>query len=175
MNMKIVSERLILREWKLEDADDIVEGLSDFETAKNLTVPFPYTKEHANQFINAAKSNPNKQHFAITLKNTGEVIGGTSIEIHPNNKVKGGIWIKPSYTQKGYGTEAFKARAKFIFENLHFDEIENGYFDFNLNSAKMQEKIGYEIVGKKKTFCPAMKKEVTEIVTKLTRERFLDK
>jgi len=50
--MKIETERLILREWQLSDKYDIVEGLNDFDTAKNLTVPFPYKIEHAESFIN---------------------------------------------------------------------------------------------------------------------------
>ena len=36
----------------------------------------------------------------------------------------------------------------------------------------MQQKIGYEIVGEKTNYCPALKKEVKEIVTELTKERF---
>lgn len=38
----------------------------------------------------------------------------------------------------------------------------------------MQQKIGYEIVGEKSNYCPALKKEVKEIVTELTKERFLN-
>ena len=43
----IETERLILREWKISDIDDMVEGLNDFDTAKNLTVPFPYLEEQS--------------------------------------------------------------------------------------------------------------------------------
>ena len=42
--MIITTERLILRPYKSSDINDLVEGLNDFETAKNLTVPYPYTK-----------------------------------------------------------------------------------------------------------------------------------
>ena len=55
--MKIETERLLMRPYKLKDVDDIVEGLNDFDTAKNLTVPFPYTKENAKQFLNFVKQN----------------------------------------------------------------------------------------------------------------------
>ena len=36
----------------------------------------------------------------------------------------------------------------------------------------MQEKVGYKIVGKSKKFCPALNKEVVEILTKLTKTDF---
>ena len=34
--MKIETERLIMRPYKLKDVNDIVEGLNDFDTAKKI-------------------------------------------------------------------------------------------------------------------------------------------
>ena len=39
----------------------------------------------------------------------------------------------------------------------------------------MQQKIGYEIVGEKTNYCPALKKEVKEIVIELTKEGFYER
>lgn len=172
--MKIETERLILREWQSTDISDMVEGLNDFDTAKNLTVPFPYKKEHAESFINKhLKNNKYNYYFAIVLKNTNKVIGGTSLEIKNEiNKNKGGIWLNKKYHGKGFGTEVWIARAKFAFETLNLDELENGFFDHNEISWKMQQKLGYQIIGKTTNFCPALNKEVDEIVTNLTKENF---
>ena len=172
--MIIETERLLLREWKLNDVSDMVEGLNDFDTAKNLTVPFPYTKEHAESFINNhLKNDKNNYYFAIVLKSENKVIGGTSLEIKTDiNKNKGGIWLNKKYHSKGYGTEVWIARAKFAFETLNLNELENGYFEHNEVSWKMQQKLGYKIVGNTINFCPALNKEVFEIVTNLTKEDF---
>lgn len=172
--MYLETERLILREWKLSDIKDMVEGLNDFDTAKNLTVPFPYTKEHAESFINKhLQNNENNYYFAIVLKAENKVIGGTSLEIKKDiNKNKGGIWLNKKYHGKGYGTEVWIARAKFAFETLNLNELENGFFEYNENSWKMQKKLGYQIVEKTKNFCPALNREVIEIVTNLTKENF---
>ena len=170
----IETERLILRKWQLSDKYDMVEGLNDFDTAKNLTVPFPYTKEHAESFINNHLKNDDKTYyFAIVLKSENKVIGGTSLEIKNDiNKNKGGIWLNKKYHGKGYGTEAWIARAKFSFETLSLNELENGFFEHNQTSWKMQQKLGYKIVGKTTNFCPALNKEVVEIVTNLTKDDF---
>ena len=171
--MKIETERLILREWHKSDAKDIVEGLSDFDTVKNLTAPYPYEYKYAEDFI--AKNSPhseNSYYFAIQLKSTGKVIGGTNINLI-DDKVKGGIWLNKNYQGCGYGTEAFSARAKFAFETLGVSKLENGFFDFNEKSWNMQRKLGYEIVGKKKNFSPALNSEVVEIVTQLTKDNYL--
>ena len=172
--MIIETERLLLREWKLSDSPDMVEGLNDFDTAKNLTVPFPYTKENAESFINNhLKNDKNNYYFAIVLKSENKVIGGTSLEIKTDiNKNKGGIWLNKKYHSKGYGTEVWIARAKFAFETLNLNELENGYFEHNEASWKMQQKLGYKIVGNTINFCPALNKEVFEIVTNLTKEDF---
>ena len=172
--MIIETERLVLREWQLTDIKDMVEGLNDFDTARNLTVPFPYKTEYAENFINMhLKNDKNNYYFAIVLKDTNKVIGGTSIEIKNDiNKNKGGIWLNKKYHGKGLGTEVWIARAKFAFETLNLNELENGFFEHNEISWKMQQKLGYKIVGKTINFCPALNKEVVEIVTNLSKEDF---
>lgn len=177
MNIEeIKTERLILRKWTLDDVDAIVEGLNDFDTAKNLTSPFPYTAEDAKSFILNSLNKEKYYPFAIVLKENNKVIGGTGIEFNPDLQIyKGGIWLNKKYTGKGYGTEAWKARAKYMFEKLNLEEIINGYFEFNDDSKHMQEKVGYKVVDKKFTYCPALGKEVVEIVTKLSKKDFYDK
>lgn len=171
--MIIETERLILREWTKTDVDDMVEGLSDFDTTKNITAPYPYHIKDAENFIEKnCKHKNDSYYFAIVLKESGKAIGGTNVNIL-GDKFKGGIWLNKDYQGKGYGTEAFCARAKFAFDFLGAVELENGFFDFNLKSWHMQEKLGYEIIGKKKNFSPALNQEVTEIVTRLTKENFL--
>ena len=55
--MIIESKRLILRNWKDEDIDDLVEGLNNINVAKWMAgVPFPYTKKDAKNFIEMAKN-----------------------------------------------------------------------------------------------------------------------
>ncbi len=175
MYSKIETERLILREWKMEDIDILVDGLNHFDTAKNLTVPFPYTKDHAIAFIQKhLKNNKESMCFAITLKETNQVIGGTSLDFYKDlQKYKGGIWLHRDFTKKGYGTETWRARAKFAFENLNVDELLNGFYEFNNASWHMQQKVGYKQVGKTTNFCPALKSEVVEVVTTLKKEDFI--
>jgi len=61
----IETERLILRQYKLEDADDVVEGLNILNVTKWLQgAPYPYTNEDALHFINKSLNN-NLYNFAI--------------------------------------------------------------------------------------------------------------
>ena len=148
----IETDRLILRQYKPEDANDIVEGLNNLNVSKWLAgAPYPYNKDDALHFIN--KSIDNKLYnFAIVLKSENKVIGGTqltNIDLY-NGTAGGGIWISEKYWGHGYGTEAFGARIKYAFEVLGLRRLENGYFKDNEKSHKMQLKFGYKDEGIKR-------------------------
>jgi len=50
--MRLETNRLILREWTLNDIDDLVEGLNNIEVSKWLAfVSYPYTKKDAKDWI----------------------------------------------------------------------------------------------------------------------------
>ena len=151
MDEKVVieTERLILRQYRLEDADDVVEGLNNINVTKWLAgAPYPYTTRDAEYFINKS-INEKLYNFAIVLKSENKVIGGTqltNIDMY-NGTAGGGIWISEKYWGHGYGTEAFGARIKYAFEVLGLRRLENGYFKENEKSHKMQLRFGYKDEG----------------------------
>ncbi len=151
MNKDVIIEtdRLLLRQWSIDDADDLVEGLNNINVSQWMShTPYPYTKKDALEFIN--KSLDDKLYnFAIVLKSENKVIGGTqltNIDLH-NGTAGGGIWISEKYWGQGYGTEAFGARIKYAFEVLGLRRLENGYFKDNEKSHKMQLRYGYKDEG----------------------------
>lgn len=174
----IETERLILRQYKISDADDVVDGLNNLNVSRWLaSVPFPYTKEDALNYINNSIDN-NLYDFAIVLKSENKVIGATQISnislIH--GTAGGGIWINEKYHGKGYGTEAWGARIKYAFEILGLRRLENGYFKDNISSFKMQEKFGYKNEGirRKKFISQATGKIEDEYLTGLLKEEWID-
>ena len=151
MDEKVIieTERLILRQYKLEDVNDVVEGLNNLNVTKWLQgAPYPYTIKDAEYFINKS-INEKLYNFAIVLKSENKVIGGTqltNIDLH-NGTAGGGIWISEKYWGHGYGPEAFGARIKYAFEVLGLRRLENGYFKENEKSHKMQLRFGYKDEG----------------------------
>lgn len=148
-NVRIETERLILRQWTMDDIDDMVEGLNNINVTKWLAgAPFPYTVNDAKEFIQRTIDN-NLYNFAIVLKSENKAIGGTqltNVSLY-NGTAGGGIWINEKYQGFGYGTEAFGARIKYAFEVLGLRRLENGYFKENEKSHKMQLKFGYKDEG----------------------------
>ena len=80
MNKDVVieTERLILRQWNMNDIDDIVEGLNNINVTKWLAgAPFPYTIEDAKHFVQKTIDN-DLYNFAIILKSENKAIGGVN-------------------------------------------------------------------------------------------------
>ena len=178
MNKDIVieTERLILRQWSLDDINDMVEGLNNINVTKWMAgAPFPYTVSDAEYFINNSLNNK-LYNFAIVLKAENKVIGGTQLtDINlTNGTAGGGIWINEKYHGFGYGTEAFGARIQYAFENLGLRRLENGYFEGNEKSHKMQLRFGYkdEGVRRKRFVSKATGKIEDEYITGLLKEEW---
>src|SRR3989338_4137496 len=70
--MRLETKRLVLREWRKDDIDDLGEGLNNLEISKWMAfVPYPYTKKDAQNWIKHCKNTARKQQnycFAIELK-----------------------------------------------------------------------------------------------------------
>ena len=139
MNKDVIieTERLILRQWNMDDIDDMVEGLNNINVTKWLAgAPYPYTIEDAKHFVQKTIDN-DLYNFAIILKSENKAIGGTQLTNVDLEKYQG----------YGYGSEAFGARIKYAFEVLGLRRLENGYFKENEKSHKMQLKFGYKDEG----------------------------
>jgi len=179
--MRLETERLILREWNLNDIDDLVEGLNNIEVSKWLgSVPYPYTRKDAEDWIGfcmkCVEDGEDHYDFAIVLKENNKVIGGTGLE--KINRIQGtaggGIWTNANYHGKGYGSEAWGRRIEFAFEELNLRRLETGFFDGNIPSFKMQTRFGGKIEGlKRKSFlCMADNTYKDEYIIGLLKEEW---
>lgn len=180
MNKDVVieTERLILRQWNMNDLDDMVEGLNNINVTKWLAgAPFPYTIEDAKHFVQKTIDN-DLYNFAIVLKSENKAIGGTQLtNVNLSyGTAGGGIWINEKYQGFGYGIEAFNARIKYAFEVLGLRRLDNGYFKDNEKSHKMQLKLGYKDEGiRRKCFVSkATGKIEDEYLTGLLKDEFVE-
>ena len=105
--MKLETKRLILREPKKSDWEDMVEGAKELDVSKNLgLMPHPYTKKDAEEWINIVKEKWKKKEkddyeFFIELKSERKYIGGIALHIDLRNKVgKTGSWLIKNIGEK---------------------------------------------------------------------------
>ena len=150
--IELETERLILREWTLEDLDDF------FEYAKNPDVGpragwLPHeNKEKSLEILN--KFIAEKKTFAIVYKENNKVIGSLGVERYGSEDKLSeffdyqgreiGYVLGKDYWGKGLMPEAVQAVIDYCFNELNYDFLLCGYFDFNNQSRRVQEKCGFK-------------------------------
>lgn len=153
LNGKIIeTERLVLRPFKWDDLDDFfayasVEGVGEM-------AGWPHhenkdkSKEILSRFIDEDKT------FAVCLKENGRVVGSLGIEFYgAEDKLtefdgyKGreiGYVLARDQWGKGLMAEAVKAVINYLFDEKDLDFLTCGYYDFNNQSRRVQEKCGFK-------------------------------
>ena len=148
----IETQRLILRPFQESDLDDFyeyakVDGVGEMAGWRHHENK-EKTQEILNSFIGKDKT------FALVYKENGKVIGSLGIEKYGREEVltefdgyKGreiGYVLSKDYWGKGIMAEAVKAVINHLFTVLDFDFLICGYYDFNIQSKRVQEKCGFK-------------------------------
>lgn len=142
----ILTNHLILRKFKGDDAEDIYEYASDEMTVKYLTWNGVSSIEETKELITRFYSQPGV--YAIELKDSGKCIGCISLEVIPNHeKCNFGYVLNRNYWNRGYMTEALQAILNFVFDELEINRVEATHYEGNEGSGKVMEKCGLHKEG----------------------------
>lgn len=125
--MQLETQRLILREYTLDDFDALYEIMSDAETMQHY--PAPFDQARTRRWIEWNLENYQKYGWglwAVVLKETGEFIGDCGITLQ---NIDGqllpeiGYHIHKKYWRRGFAKEAARAVRDWVFENTNYDTI----------------------------------------------------
>jgi len=145
---RIETERLILRKFTIEDAEDMFKNwASDNEVTKYLTWPAHLSLEVSKEVISMWKKDSESLDYyqwCIELKESGEAIGSISgVHIMEDiNAVEVGYCIGKKFWRQGITSEAFSALISFFFEEMKVNRIEARHDLNNPSSGKVMEKCG---------------------------------
>jgi RimJ/RimL family protein N-acetyltransferase len=153
-DIKLETERLILRPLKVEDEETIYQYVKDYDIARwTINIPHPYPRDGAISFIRQATGLMDEglcYELAILLKSNQEIVGVVSFvkvnKTHRNAEL--GYWVGKPYWNKGFATEAAMRILEFGFNGLGLERIFSKCFFDNLSSRKVMEKIGMKYEGK---------------------------
>ena len=151
-NIRIETERLLLRAWQETDLEDFheyakVDGVGQMAgwlPHKNLEE----SRTILDFFIR------DKKTLAIVLKDSGKVIGSLGLEERDEESEvpKGsmgreiGYALSKDYWGRGLVPEAVKAVIDYCFNDLAFDWLVCGHFVWNNQSRRVVEKCGFRYV-----------------------------
>ncbi len=177
-NVTIQTERLILRPFTPNDAEDMFDYAKDEGVGERAGWPhhkdIDESRNICQMFIEG------KKNFAIVLKAENKVIGSLGLEEYDENHLpeyssqKGreiGYAIGKNYWGKGLVPEAVKAVVDYCFNTLNLDFLCIGYFNYNTQSKRVSEKCAFEFV-KYKDFKTRMGTVEKGELVMLTRDKF---
>lgn len=151
-NIRIETERLILRAWRETDVEDFYEYASvDGVGQRCGWLPHKDIEESGRilaMFIEEKKT------FALELKENGKVIGSVGLETRDADlgipeELQGreiGYVLNKDYWGRGLMPEAVKAVIDYCFIELDFDWLTCGHFLWNDQSRRVVEKCGFQYV-----------------------------
>ncbi len=138
-----------IRPWQLSDAPDLALAINDPAIQNNLRdgIPYPYTKEDALNFLNAALSAPRDSQYTWAIQNEeGRAVGSIGIfrkeNIHSRTGELGYFLAKP-YWGKGMATAAVKEACDFVFSSTDLLRVFAEPFAQNTASRRVLEKAGF--------------------------------
>lgn len=152
----LTTERLMLRELRLADANAVADGAGDRRVARYLIqVPTPYPPSLARRWITARLAWWDRGRgvtFAIARRDEPAALLGTvSLRRHARDRrAELGYWLGTAAWGHGYATEAATALVEFGFSELALARIYAQVFVGNSGSMRVLEKLGMTNEGTKR-------------------------
>lgn len=139
------TDRLILRNWNKKDFKEFMEFASDSEVmTPSGAEPARNKQDGKKKFQTYLR---NGTYYAITLKESGRIIGNIKFQEdfrrYQINSISIGYQLNKAYWGKGYAPEALKAMLKFAFELREVDVVGIAHFVENHRSQRVIEKCGF--------------------------------
>lgn len=156
----LATERLVLRELRVDDAAAVAAGAGDPRVARYLMqVPSPYPLALARRWVTSRIAWWYEQRgatLAIAPRATnaterdelGAMVGTASLRRSPGNKrAELGYWLAASAWGRGYATEACRAMIDLGFAQLGLARIYAQVIAGNAASCRVLDKLGMVCEG----------------------------
>lgn len=171
------TERLLLRDWKESDLDDLFEYAS--VPGVGEMAGWPHHENIAISEVILRSFIEEGEVFAIVLKAKNKVIG--SLGLHSRTKDSNyvakfqreiGYVLSKTYWGQGIMPEAVEEVIKYAFEDVHVDVLWCGHFITNAQSKRVIEKVGFRFHSDGIYEAKALHKSFKDKIYIMTREDY---
>lgn len=177
--MTLETERIILRPWTEEDAEDLYFFAKDPKVGPITGWPVHTDVDNSREIIrNVLAADKN---YAVVVKGENRAVGSVGLMIGKvsnlgisSDEGEIGYWIGVPYWGRGLIPEAVREIMRHGFEELGLKKMWCGYFDGNQKSWRVQEKCGFKFHHTEKDVSlPLINRVVTRHVSCITKEEWL--
>jgi len=140
-----------LRAVEPEDEPLLYEWFNDWQVTENLMLRYPVSHATERDFLESTRQpNYEKAHFAVVRKETGQLIGGATLEAPQPELRQGTLGIaigdKTSW-DRGYGTDTMRTLCRFGFAMMNLHRIQLEVYAENERARKVYERVGFQVEG----------------------------
>ena len=147
--MRLEDDAIALRPLEDDDAPALASAIGgDPDLDRWTRIPFPYTEDHAREFIASTEESA----LAILDRTSGELLGGIGARVCEMAIVEIGYWVKADARGRGVATRAVALVARFAFEGLGASRVQLTTDPDNLASQRVAEKAGFTREGVLRSF-----------------------
>lgn len=152
----ITTERLLLRPFAPEDIEDVYRACQDPDIQRWTTVPSPYERHHAENFICEMSPNGWRDetlfNFGTFTRDSGELVSSVGLVRLANLRTEErlgevGYWTAKHQRGRGYTAEAVQAVARWAFTELGAERLEWLAEAGNVGSRAVAVKAGFQVEG----------------------------
>lgn len=170
-------KRIRLRAIEPEDWQTYFAWDNDSEQARALYhIPLPRSQAATQRWTaDEATRQPEHDAFRFVIENEQGDIAG-DLTTHSCDRRVGtfayGLNIRRGFRRRGYATEAIQLVLRYYFEELGYQKVTVGVYNFNDASISLHEKLGFQREGQLRRTAFTRGQYYDEIIFGLTAEEF---
>ncbi|MDQ6943165.1 MAG: GNAT family N-acetyltransferase [Candidatus Eremiobacteraeota bacterium] len=149
MNEDVVTERLVLRALRADDAEAMLAYRSDPEIMRYQGWE-PQSIDEVRAFIaHMSEVKPYApgtwRQLAITIRATGELIGDCGVRVPADEpeQAEFGMTLAPAFQGRGYASEAIRALLRLAFDTLEKHRVFGSIDPRNARSIALMRRTGF--------------------------------
>lgn len=177
--MILETERLILRPWKESDAEDLYKYAGDPDVGPIAGWPPHQSAAESLDVIRNVFGGA--ECYAICLKEDGRAIGAIELKLNGHtdmterdDECELGYWLGKPFWGRGIMPEAAGRIIRHGFEDAGITRIWCGYYEGNMKSKRVQEKVGFKYQWKSENVdVPLMHEKRTGHVSSMTKDEWI--
>lgn len=139
--IRLETERLILRNYQLDDLEEVYDYFSKEETAMYEDF-YPMTNKEVKDLVTEWSKMDNR--LVAVLKNTGNVIGSVGYWVDEKGDYSIDYDFNSKFSKHGYAFEAASKLIQYLFDELKIPQIFGDCDVRNANSYRLLERLGFE-------------------------------
>lgn len=145
-NVRLQGEQFVLRRWRPDDVEALLEHANDPLLPRGLSdrFPHPYTRADAEAFLAGNVIDFANPVFAIEIQ--GQACGGISAMPSKGERSIGaemGYWLSRRYWGQGQMTRIVGQFAPWVMDALRLQRLQATVLAFNIGSARVLQKNGF--------------------------------